>query len=124
MNQNDRNIPFRTNFLLIISIQYFGYRSENGCEKEHIWFEISSGYGEPGCPSSPPKIPGSTPSSHPPFPCARVTSNRVPSSHFLREKALGTRLTSNKVGQSVGGLCLDKRKKRLKQIKYKLIRNP
>ena len=33
-------------------------------------------------------------------------------------------MTSNKVSQSVGGLCLDKRKKRLKLIKYKVIRNP
>ena len=57
------------------------------------------------------KHQGVPPPPLPRFPWARATSNRVSSSHFLREKALGTRLTSNKVGQSVGGLCLDKRKK-------------
>ena len=63
---------------------------------------------------------GVSPSSH----RARVASNRVSSNQFLKKKALGTRLASNKVGQPVSWLCMSRQEKKLKLIKYKFIRNP
>ena len=86
-----RNLPFalecKISKVMNKEHKFLPYRPglKTGVGNHIVWYEIGSGFGEPGVPPPPPRIPESTPSGFPrllTFCCSRYS---VPS---LRTKVI------------------------------------